>query len=79
MEEKILKAIFYQLKKINQNLEEKKEVKTLDYKDVAEIMHVNYNESAKILKKYGYRYGHLAIEESKLKEILHNAEGDLRK
>lgn len=79
MNEKILKAIYYQLKKVNKNLEEQKEVKTLDYKDVADIMHINRNESAKVLRKYGYKCGHLAIEQSKLKEILHNATGDLRK
>ena len=79
MEERILKSILYQLEKINDNLKKQNSVKTLDYKDVSSIMHINKNDSSRFLRNFGYKYGHLAIEQSKLQEILHNANGDLLK
>ena len=79
MENEILKSILTELKDIKQNLKEQNTVKTLDANDVSDIMHINVNASTRILKQYGYKYGHLAIEQSKLKEILHNGNGDLLK
>lgn len=79
MENEILKSILNELKDIKQNLKEQNNIKTLDASDVSDIMHVNVNASTRILKHYGYKYGHLAIEQSKLKEVLYNGNGDLLK
>lgn len=79
MEERILKSILFQLEEINKNIKEQNTVKTLGYKEVADIMHVNNNDSSKFLKKFGYKYGHWSIEQSKLKEVLRNENGDLLK
>lgn len=79
MEERILKSILFQLEEINKNIKEQNTVKTLGYKEVSEIMHINNTQSSRFLKTFGYKYGHLAIEQSKLKEILNSRSGDLNK
>lgn len=79
MEAELLKQILKELKSVKQSLKEHNEVKTLGYKEVSDIMHVNSDRSGDFLKKYGFRCGHWAIEQGKLKSLLRNSKGDLLK
>ena len=79
MEAEILKQILKELKIIKQCLKEHNEVKTLGYKEIAQTLQIGENKSGDFLRKYGYRCGHWAIEEGKLRRLLRNGKGDLLK
>ena len=79
METNLLQQILLELKSINNRLNENKAVKTLGYKEIAETLQIGENKSGDFLRKYGYRVGHWAIEEGKLRRLLRNSKGDLLK
>ncbi len=48
-------------------------------KEIEKEYPVNLNKATELCKRYGTNFGGYCIEENKLKELLHNANGDLFK